>query len=190
MSRIGNQPIEIPAGITVKNTGDELVVSGSKGEINIKLPAEIKVSGDAGKIIFARTGEAKYIRALHGLTRAELANAITGVTRGWSKTLELVGVGFRATMSGANLVLAIGFSHPVTVVPPKGITFAVTEGKIVISGINRQLVGQTAAGIRSAKEPEPYKGKGIRYQGEYIRKKAGKAAKAIGGAAGAAGGGK
>jgi len=187
MSRIGNSPIEIPTGVTVKNAGGMVTVTGPKGEVAIVLQGGIKFSEEAGKINITRLSQDKLTRALHGLVRAEIQNGITGVTKGWSKTLELVGVGFRATTNGENLVLTVGFSHPVTVVPTKGITFAVTEGKIVITGVNRQVVGQTAASIRAIKKPEPYKGKGIKYQGEKIRKKAGKAAKAIGGAAGGTG---
>lgn len=190
MSRIGNLPIEIPTGVTVKNTEGTVVVTGPKGEVNVVLPPEIKFSEEGGKILIARTGMDKPSRALHGLVRAEIANAINGVTKDWSKTLELVGVGFRATMNGDNLVLTIGFSHPVTITPPKGITLAVNDGKIVISGVNRQAVGQIAASIRAVKKPEPYKGKGIKYLGERIRKKAGKAAKAIGAGSAAAGGAK
>ncbi len=187
MSRIGNLPIELPAAVTVKNADDILTVTGPKGEVAVTLQAGIKFSEEAGKITITRTGQDKPTRALHGLVRAELQNGITGVTKGWSRILELVGVGFRATLNGENLVLTVGFSHPVTIVPAKGITFAVTEGKIVITGVNRQVVGQTAASIRAIKKPEPYKGKGIKYQGERIRKKAGKAAKAIGGTAGGTG---
>jgi large subunit ribosomal protein L6 len=123
--------------------------------------------------------------ALHGTMRANLKNAVVGISTGWSRTLELSGVGYRAALSGANLVLNVGFSHPVTIVPPPGVTFAVTEGKIVVTGADKHVVGQTAANVRAVKKPEPYKGKGIKYEGEHIRKKAGKSAKAIGGAPGA-----
>lgn len=118
---------------------------------------------------------------MFGFTRAHLANEITGLTKGFTKTLELSGVGYRAVVQGANLVLSVGFSHQVTITPPKGVTFAVAEGKIVVSGNNKQVVGQVAANVRAVKPPEPYKGKGIKYQGEHIRKKAGKSAKAVGG---------
>jgi large subunit ribosomal protein L6 len=138
-----------------------------------------------GKIEVKRSGNDKPTKALHGYVRANLDNLITGVTKGWTRVLELSGVGYRAAVTGANLTLNLGFSHPVTVVPPEGIQFSAAEGKIVVSGRDKQLVGQVAAKIREIKKPEPYKGKGIKYQGEHIRKKAGKAAKAIGGAPGA-----
>lgn len=165
------------------------LVTGPKGELRIDIPPGITVSQENMHLTIARKGNDKPMRALHGFVRSELKNAVIGVTAGWSKTLELSGVGFRATNNGENLVLTVGFSHPVTIVPPKGITLNVVEGKIVVSGVSRQMVGQVAAKIRAVKKPEPYKGKGIKYQGERIRKKAGKAAKAIGGAPGGAGGG-
>jgi large subunit ribosomal protein L6 len=148
------------------------------------VPVRIRVLVADGKIVVARSADDKPTRALHGYVRANINNLIIGVTKGWTKTLELSGVGYRAALSGANLTLNLGFSHPVTVTPPEGIQFAAAEGKIVVSGRDKQLVGEVAAGIRAIKKPEPYKGKGIKYKGEHIRKKAGKAAKAIGGALG------
>lgn len=183
MSRVGSQIIEIPADITVATDGSIVNVKGPKGELSLNVPDAITIVKDNSTVSITRKDESKATRSLHGFVRAELANYILGVRQGWSKTLELSGVGYRASLSGTNLVLNIGFSHPVTITPPQGITFAVTEGKIVVSGIDKRLVGQIAADIRAVKEPEPYKGKGIKYAGEIIRKKAGKAAKAVGGAA-------
>jgi large subunit ribosomal protein L6 len=185
MSRIGNTIIIVPKDATVSVSGASVVVKGPKGELRMYVPARIRVNVADGKIEVKRTGDDKPIRALHGYVRANINNLLTGVTKGWTKTLELSGVGYRAALSGANLTLNLGFSHPITVSPPEGITFAAAEGKIVVSGRDKQLVGEVAAGIRAIKKPEPYKGKGIKYQGEHIRKKAGKAAKAIGGVPGA-----
>lgn len=177
MSRIGNQPIEIPSGVTVSIAQGRVVVKGPKGEHSVHLPPKITVSQEGSVLSVKREGD---LVALHGLARASVANAITGVTRGWSKTLELVGVGYRAALVGDNLQLAVGFSHPVIIAPGPGITFAIVDNKVVVWGVDKHLVGQVAASIRAVKPPEPYKGKGIRYSGEYIRKKAGKAAKAVG----------
>lgn len=184
MSRIGNASIVLLPGVSASDEGGSVVVKGPKGEIRVDKPAGLSVVIDGPTLTVHRDSEAKHTRALHGFFRATLANAVTGVSAGWSRTLELSGVGYRASMSGASLVLNLGFSHPVTVAPPEGITFAVTEGTIVVSGVNNQEVGAIAAKIRAIKKPEPYKGKGIKYKGEHIRKKAGKA-KAVGGAPGA-----
>jgi large subunit ribosomal protein L6 len=184
MSRIGNAIIIVPKEATVKAEGLYVVVKGPKGELRMNVPVRIRVQIADGKIEVKRSGNDKPTRALHGYVRATLDNLITGVTKGWTKTLELSGVGYRAAVTGANLTLNLGFSHPVIVIPPEGIQFTAAEGKIVVSGSDKQLVGQVAAKIREIKKPEPYKGKGIKYQGEHIRKKAGKAAKAIGGAPG------
>lgn len=185
MSRIGNAIIIVPKEAAVSIDGATVSVKGPKGELHMGMPHRISMKMADGKIEVECKGNDKPTRALHGYVRANLANLITGVTTGWTKTLELSGVGYRAALTGANLTLSLGFSHPVTVTPPAGIQFAVNEGKIVISGSDKQLVGQVAASIREIKKPEPYKGKGIKYQGEHIRKKAGKAAKAVGGAPGA-----
>jgi len=185
MSRIGNAIITIPKEVTIAKDGNTLVVKGPKGELSYAIPYGLSVNmGDATLEVVCKSSD-KAKKALHGYMRAELANAVTGVTKGWTKTLELSGVGYRSVVEGTNLVLTIGFSHPVVVTPSPGIAFSVNEGKIVVSGIDKQKVGQTAASIREIKKPEPYKGKGIKYVGEYIRKKAGKA-KAVGGAPGAA----
>lgn len=184
MSRIGKAPVVIPKDVTVTVAGHEVKLSGQKGQLALTVPHGITVTQEGDTLIVTRKNNDKPKRALHGYVRANLANAVNGVAKGWTKTLEMSGVGYRANLSGANLVLSVGFSHQVTILPPKGITFAVNEGKIVISGVDKQEVGQVAAKIRGVKEPEPYKGKGIKYEGEHIRKKAGKA-KAVGGAPGA-----
>jgi large subunit ribosomal protein L6 len=184
MSRIGNAPITLPSGTTVTINGSEVVAKGSKGELNLSVPHGIEVIVDGTTVSVVRKSNDKARRALHGYVRATVANMVTGVTEGWKRTLEMAGVGYRANLSGTDLVLSVGFSHQVTITPPAGITFAVADGKIVVTGIDKQVVGQTAAQIREVKKPEPYKGKGIKYEGERIRKKAGKA-KAVGGAPGA-----
>ena len=173
----------MPDGVTITQGLSEITVKGPKGELVIHIPDGIRIINDNGLYRVARNSEDKKHKALHGLVRAKLANAIKGVTKGWDKYLELHGVGYRATISGKNLVLSVGFSHPVTVVPPDGVVFRIQDGKIVVEGIDKELVGHVASDIRKVKKPEPYKGKGIRYVGEYVRKKAGKAAKAVGGGA-------
>lgn len=184
MSRIGKMPIVIPEGVTVKIDGGKITAAGPKGEVSFLLHSKVKVElGDKEIKCFSKDN------ALWGLTRSLIANAVLGVSTGWSKTLELVGVGFRAETTGQELTLNIGFSHQVKIIAPASITFKVTENKIGIFGPDKQLVGEMAAQIRRIKPPEPYKGKGIKYQGELIRRKLGKAAKAIGGASPAAGGG-
>jgi len=187
MSRIGKTPIEIPQGVTITKDGSVLVVKGPKGELRGYLPEGVNMTtqGTVCTISCTKT-DTKHL-AIHGFTRAMLFNLVKGVTVGWTRTLELSGVGFRAAVTNMNLVLTVGFSHEITITPPPGIAFVVQEGKIIVSGIDKQLVGQVAANIRNVKKPEPYKGKGIKYQGEHIRKKAGKSAKAIGGAVAGAG---
>lgn len=184
MSRIGNAPVNIPDGVTVSMTDADVVVRGVKGEVRVPIPNGISMKRTDNQLSVARAQNDGAARALHGFIRAELSNAIIGVSHGWSRTLELVGVGYRATANGAAITLTVGFSHPVVITPPEGISFSVTESKIVIWGIHKQLVGQVAAKIRAVKKPEPYKGKGIKYEGEKIRKKAGKSAKAIGASGG------
>jgi large subunit ribosomal protein L6 len=183
MSRLGKKPITIPAGVTLSQEGAKLKVKGTKGEMEIDLIPQVTVSIENGAALLT-LGNSKDSN-LQGLYRSLILNAITGTTSGWTKQLELVGVGYRAVVQGANLVLSLGYSHPVPVAAPKGITFAVAENKITVAGADKRLVGEVAAGIRRLKPPEPYKGKGIKYAGEHIRKKLGKAAKAVGGAAGA-----
>lgn len=185
MSRIGNAPILIPSGITVEKTGQKVSVNGPKGQLELEVNPEITFDIENGQMVFKRKSEEGKVKALHGLFRSLVANMVTGVATPWTKDLELVGVGFRAQSSGDKLNLVIGFSHPVEIAAPAGIQFEVKDNtKITVTGIDKSLVGQTAASIRAIKPPEPYQGKGIRYSGEYIRRKAGKAGKA--GAAGAA----
>ena len=180
MSRIGRQPIAIPSSVQVQIEGSNVVVKGPKGELQREVHPDIGVQLDDGKISVTRSSDLPYHRALHGLTRALLANMVTGVLTGFSKTLELLGVGYRAQQMGQNIQIAVGYSHPVDVKAPAGITLEV-EGtsRIHIRGLDKELVGQTAAEIRGIRPPEPYKGKGIRYEGEHVRRKAGKAGKTL-----------
>ena len=173
-------PIPLPQGVDVQIAGRRVTVKGPKGELSRDLDPEMRVEQKDSQVIVTRPSEQARHRAMHGLTRTLVANMVTGVSNGFSKTLELQGVGYRAQMQGQNLVLAVGYSHPVNVPPPPGIEFEV-EGtsKIVVKGINREHVGQAAADVRKIRPPEPYKGKGIRYTGEYVRRKAGKAGKAV-----------
>lgn len=179
MSRIGNAPILIPANVNVEKQDSYLVVSGPKGTLKLSIRTEVDVNIENQNIIVKRKNDEKKVKSLHGLTRNLISNMIVGVTEGWSKNLELVGVGFRAQLNGNRLTLNVGYSHPVEVEAPLGISFEVLENtKIKVSGIDKQLVGQVAANLKKVRIPDVYKGKGIRYQGEYIRKKAGKSAKA------------
>jgi len=180
MSRVGKVPITIPSGIEVKIEGSRITVKGPKGELSRDLIPDMKLSLSDGVLTVARPGDHARHRAAHGLTRTLIQNMVTGVSEGFAKTLELQGVGYRAQMQGTNLVLAVGYSKPVEVPPPPGIEFEV-EGtaRVIVKGINKEDVGQTAADVRKVRPPEPYKGKGIRYLGEYVRRKAGKAGKAV-----------
>lgn len=175
MSRIGRKPIQLPKDVEVKVEGGVVQVKGSRGTLSMEIMPQIKVSVEEGQVSVTRESEVKSVRAAHGMTRAMVANMVTGVSSGFEKILEIVGVGYRAQLQGKNLVLSLGFSHPVEVVPPAGIEFAAESPiKIAVRGIDRQLVGQVAANIRGYRPPEPYKGKGIRYAGEYVIRKAGK----------------
>ncbi len=186
MSRVGNSPILIPAGVTVEQAGNTVKVTGPKGNLSLDTDRAIEVKVEGGKINVKRNSDQKRVRSLHGLTRNLIANIVAGVNNLWSKKLELVGVGFRAQLNGNKLVLNVGYSHSVEVTAPDGITFEVTDNtKIKVSGVDKELVGQTAANIKKVRVPDVYKGKGIRYEGEYIRKKVGKSAKV--GATGTAG---
>ncbi len=179
MSRIGKQPVQIPDQVEVLLQKDEIVVKGPKGELSQKFPEAIKIKIEEGKVNIERKSETKKIKSMHGLLRTLIANMIQGVKEGFSKDLELHGTGYRASVEGGKLKIMIGFSHPVIVEPPPGIEFKVEENTLItVSGINKQTVGQVAADIRLIRKPEPYKGKGISYKGEKIRRKAGKAAKA------------
>lgn len=183
MSRIGKKPVKIPDGVSVKITDNTLVANGPKGDLSVSLRPEVKVSVDGSNLNIERLSDTPKAKSLHGLSRTLVENAVLGVSAGWNKGLELIGVGYRAEMSGTMLILSVGFSHKVEFPAPSGITFEVNENtKINVKGADKQLVGETAAQIRRVRPPEPYKGKGIRYIGEVVRKKAGKAAKAAGAA--------
>lgn len=177
MSRVGKKSLAIPSGVLVSVEGKTVKVAGPKGELEYVLPNGIEVKIESGELIVSRKQETKFVRSLHGTIQRILSNAVQGVLGNWSKTLELVGTGYRARLEGNSLVLAIGFSHPVKLDPPAGISFTLEENKIAVSGADRHLVGQVAANIRAVRPPEPYKGKGIKYVDEYVRRKAGKAAK-------------
>ena len=181
MSRIGRRPIAIPAGVTVDLEGPHITVRGPRGELQRTLPAAIRVRIDDGHVVVERPSEAKPHRELHGLTRTLVANMVEGVTNGYRKTLEISGVGYRAQKVGEKLQLSLGYSHPVDVEAPDGITFELeSPTRLSVVGIDKELVGQIAAQVRLKRKPEPYKGKGVRYLGEQIRRKAGKTGK-IGG---------
>lgn len=176
MSRIGRKPIPLPKGVEIKIQNDSVTVRGAKGTLSFDILPNIEVSLDEGRIVVKRVNDDKNVRAAHGMTRAVINNMVQGVSTGFERVLEIIGVGYRAQMQGKNLVLSVGYSHPIEVVPPSGIEFAIDgPTKIIVRGIDKQLVGQTAADIRGHRPPEPYKGKGIRYAGEYVIRKAGKA---------------
>ena len=178
MSRIGKLPIPLPAGVTVEINGQDVAVKGPKGELKLTVSKPITVSQEDGSVIVARPDDEAVSKSLHGLTRSLIANNVHGVSEGFTKALEIVGTGYRAALKGATVELSLGFSHPVLVTPPEGITLVV-EGntRIIVSGIDKQAVGEMAANIRKLRKPEPYKGKGVRYEGERVRRKAGKAGK-------------
>jgi large subunit ribosomal protein L6 len=177
MSRIGKKPINVPDGVTVELAPGRVAVKGPKGELRQTVSSEMKVEQDDGTLTVERPTDRGDHRALHGLTRSLIANMVEGVTDGFEKRLEIQGVGYRATLRGKNLELALGFSHPISVEAPEGIEFEVPQPtEIVIRGIDKQLVGQVAADIRKRRPPEPYKGKGIRYRGEHVTRKVGKRA--------------
>lgn len=176
MSRIGNSPISLPSGVEVKVNGDTVVVKGPKGSLTQAVNSAITVVVDDGTVSVSRRDDERQNRALHGLTRALINNMVIGVSEGYTKELTAVGVGYRASLKGDTLELLVGFSHPVNIKTPEGITLEVPEPtKIIVSGIDKQKVGQVAANIRAVRPPEPYKGKGIRYVDEHVRRKAGKA---------------
>ena len=178
MSRIGKEPISVPSDVQVSIEGRSVGVTGPKGSLDLDLPGEINVRQEDGTVLVERPNDDRKNKALHGLTRSLINNMVIGVSEGFKKELEIVGVGYRAAKRGDGLELQLGFSHPVKVKAPDGITFDVPEPtQIIVSGINKEVVGQVAADIRSYRKPEPYKGKGIRYAGEYVARKAGKAAK-------------
>jgi large subunit ribosomal protein L6 len=187
MSRVGREPIKIDERVTVKITNGVIEVTGIKGNLQKKLPKELKVELKEGKLRLSRTSEEQKVRSLHGLWRSLLANMMKGVSEGFSRDLKLVGTGYRVKMAGEKLVINCGFSHPLEVKPAAGIKLAALDDETIrVSGADKEVVGQMAAGIRALKHPEPYKGKGICYQGEVVRRKAGKAGK-VGVAAGKGG---
>lgn len=178
MSRIGKMPIAIPSGVEVTIDGDTVTVKGSKGELTRTFSDLMTIKEVDGHVLVERPDDSREAKAQHGLTRTLIANMIEGVSQGFSKKLVLVGVGYRAALKGSDLELQLGYSHPVIVKAPENITFEVpTQTEIIVSGISKEQVGQVAANIRAWRKPEPYKGKGIRYEGEYVRRKLGKAAK-------------
>lgn len=180
MSRIGKQPIPLPSGVEVNIAGTKLTVKGSKGSLERVFPDEVTFEQVDGEIVVTRHNDEPNSRALHGLSRALLANMVKGVSDGFVRELRLVGVGYRASLSGKSLELQVGFSHPVKIESPDGVEFEVPEPtRIIVSGIDKEKVGQVAANIRKVRPPEPYKGKGIRYVDEYVRRKAGKAGVAV-----------
>jgi large subunit ribosomal protein L6 len=187
MSRIGKKPIPVPKGVDIKVSEQNYVtVKGPKGTLQQQLPPEIVIEQDAGVVTVTRPSDERRHRALHGLTRSLVANMVTGVTDGYERVLEITGIGYRATREGkSNIILQVGFSHPIRVVPPEGVTFDLVERRsanepqnVIIRGIDKQLVGEEAAKLRALRPPEPYKGYGIRYRGEQVRRKAGKTGKA------------
>jgi large subunit ribosomal protein L6 len=176
MSRIGRMPIAIPEGVTVKADGNVVSVKGPKGELSRTIPQDMIVEIANNVLTVNRPSEEKLHKSMHGLTRTLIDNMVTGVTKGFSRTLEITGVGYRATKTGSKLNLTLGFSHPVEVDPPTGLTIDVpAPNRIIVSGIDKEAVGALAAKIRSYREPEPYKGKGVKYEGEVVRRKVGKA---------------
>ncbi|NBQ96743.1 MAG: 50S ribosomal protein L6 [Microbacteriaceae bacterium] len=178
MSRIGKMPIPVPAGVEVKIDGQVVEVKGPKGTLTLTVPSPITIVHEDGNIIVTRPDDERNSRSLHGLTRTLISNNIEGVTKGFSKGLEIVGTGYRVTVKGSAIEFALGYSHPILVEPPSGISFQV-EGntKITVVGIDKQAVGEVAANLRKLRKPEPYKGKGVRYAGEVVRRKAGKSGK-------------
>lgn len=180
MSRIGKMPVEIPSGVQITVSGNTVTVKGSKGELSFAHHEYVSVKVEDSNIIVESASEEKEASALHGLTRALLANMVTGVTKGFTKKLEIIGVGYRAQATGSKIVLTVGYSHPVELPAPAGIQVTMDEKEknvVIVTGIDKQAVGQFASIIRAVRKPEPYKGKGIRYQGEYVRRKAGKTSK-------------
>ncbi|MDK2821195.1 MAG: large subunit ribosomal protein [Clostridia bacterium] len=175
MSRIGKKPVKVPAGVNIAIEGNTVTVNGPKGKLVRQFPPEITITQEGEELIVTRPSDAKPHRELHGLSRALLQNMVKGVSEGFQKTLELVGVGYRATKQGNKLILSVGYSHPVEMVPEQGLEIEVpSPNKVVVKGIDKEAVGALAANIRKVRPPEPYKGKGIKYEGEYIRRKVGK----------------
>jgi large subunit ribosomal protein L6 len=177
MSRIGKLPVALPAGVAVTISGLEVTVKGPKGSLSRTFRPEVKVEQSDGKLVVTRNGESRLAKSLHGLSRALLANMVTGVTKEFTRVLTIVGVGYRAEVSGKLVSFSLGYSHPILIRPPEGVKIAVeNQTRVIVSGVDRELVGEVAAKIRALRPPEPYKGKGIQYEGEKLRRKAGKTA--------------
>jgi large subunit ribosomal protein L6 len=177
MSRIGRAPIEVPAGVEFTQSDDVVTVKGPRGELSQRVPRDMRIELGDGLIVVTRPSDSGQHRSLHGLTRSLVANMVEGVTKGFEKRLEIVGVGYRASVKGKNLELLVGYSHPVVMEPPEHVEFEAPQPQVIlVRGIDKQVVGQVAAEVRAVRRPEPYKGKGIRYSGEYVAKKVGKRA--------------
>ena len=178
MSRIGNKVVVLPQGVEVKQNGNEITVKGPKGELTRTFSEDIKMNIEGNELTFTRPNDSKEMKTIHGTTRAIFHNMVVGVSEGFQKALELIGVGYRAQLQGSKLVLNVGYSHPVEITAPAGVTFEVPSNtQVVVKGISKEAVGEIAANIRGVRPPEPYKGKGIRYVGEYVRRKEGKTGK-------------
>ena len=177
MSRIGKSPVESPAGVEVNINGQDVSVKGPKGTLTMSVASPITAKVDGSTVVVSRPDDERESRSLHGLTRTLIANMVEGVTNGYSKVLEIQGTGYRVNQKGAGLEFQLGFSHPVNVEPPEGITFKVEGNRVTVEGISKELVGEVASNLRKIRPPEPYKGKGVRYLGENVRRKVGKAGK-------------
>ena len=178
MSRIGNKVVVLPAGVEVTQKGNEVTVKGPKGELTRTFSSDIKMNIEGNEVTFTRPNDSKEMKTIHGTTRANFNNMVVGVSEGFQKALELIGVGYRAQLQGSKLVLNVGYSHPVEITPPAGVTVEVPANtQVIVKGANKEEVGELAANIRGTRPPEPYKGKGIRYVGEYVRRKEGKTGK-------------
>lgn len=178
MSRIGNKVVVIPEGVTVTQEGNNVTVKGPKGELTRTFSADIKMNIEGNEVTFTRPNDSKEMKTIHGTTRANFNNMVVGVSEGFQKALELIGVGYRAQLQGSKLVLNVGYSHPVEIIPPAGVTVEVPANtQVIVKGANKEEVGELAANIRGTRPPEPYKGKGIRYVGEYVLRKEGKTGK-------------
>ncbi|MBP2097795.1 50S ribosomal protein L6 [Enterococcus rivorum] len=178
MSRIGNKIVILPAGVTVTQDGNNITVKGPKGELTREFSADITMNIEGSEVTFTRPNDSKDMKTIHGTTRANFNNMVVGVSEGFEKGLELIGVGYRAQLQGSNLILNVGYSHPVEITPPAGVTVEVPSNtQVVVKGANKEHVGELAANIRGVRPPEPYKGKGIRYVGEFVRRKEGKTGK-------------
>ena len=178
MSRIGNKVVVLPAGVEIKQDGNNITVKGPKGELTREFSSDIKMNIEGNEVTFTRPNDSKEMKTIHGTTRANFNNMVVGVSEGFQKALELIGVGYRAQVQGNKLTLNVGYSHPVEMTAPEGVTFEVPANtQVIVKGINKEVVGELAANIRGVRPPEPYKGKGIRYGGEFVRRKEGKTGK-------------